>query len=133
MWSSSVYWKLVEEHFKNSFVVKSVDENLWEDKLHFKHHFIRNYHETVSLETYRMFSSTELQSMWRELQKEYDKVFTNFKKSSNHRRSFTRAAMVVYQNQNADEVDIPSDASFDSADSKDELRREVFAVSPTAW
>ena len=44
---NSVYWKLVEERFQNGFPVSSVDGNLWADKLHHEHPFIRNFHEKI--------------------------------------------------------------------------------------
>ncbi len=73
---NSIYWKLF--FFQNGFPLSPVDGNLWADKSHFEHPFIKNYDDKVSPKTHGMHSSTELQLMWKELQKEYDKLFTNF-------------------------------------------------------
>jgi hypothetical protein len=36
--------------------------------------------------------------LWKEIQREYEKVFNNFKKSGNHNSSFTMEAMRTFRN-----------------------------------
>jgi hypothetical protein len=115
---NSIYWKLVEERFNAGFPVGSIDGPLWANKVHFHHPLIANYDPQVHPEDHGTFSSSDLRSMWKELQKEYDRVFTNFKKSGNHNSSFTKAAMAVYRKETGDDDD-NSNASFDSADADD--------------
>jgi hypothetical protein len=74
-----IFWKLVEERFNTGYPVGSVDGPLWADKVHFHHQLIANYNPHVCPEDHGTFSSTDLRSMWKEFQKEYDRVFTNFK------------------------------------------------------
>jgi len=65
-----------------------------------------------------VFSSSELRSLWMDIQKEYEKVFINFKKSGNHNSSFTKEAMLLYkrENQEDDCIDDESMSSFDKDD-----------------
>ncbi len=123
--ANSQFWKLVEERFNRGFPNNSVDGPLFADKVHFDHPSIANFHETIQPSQHGEFSSSDLRSMWREMQKEYEKVFLNFKKSGNHNSSFTKAAMVVYKREmRAQEVveaeesngDSVSDESFDLND-----------------
>jgi hypothetical protein len=37
--------------------------------------------------------------LWKEIQKEYEKLFINFKKSGNHNSSFTKEAMKAYRKE----------------------------------
>jgi hypothetical protein len=76
---NSPFW--CEECFNNGFPVNSIDGPTFADKLHFNHGTIDNYHEEVNPSQHGVFSSSELQSLWKEIQKEYDKVITNFKKA----------------------------------------------------
>jgi hypothetical protein len=60
--------------------------------------------------------------MWKELQKEYNKIFTNFIK---HKSCYGSVP-----EQTIDDGGIHSDASFDTADSDDSFENE--AGAPTA-
>ncbi len=93
---NSAYWKLCEERFNNGFPVNSVDGPTFSNKMHFNHPSIDGHHEQVQPSLHGMFTSSDLRSLWKKIQKEYDKVFTNFKKSGNHNSSFTKSATDVF-------------------------------------
>ncbi len=117
--ANSQFWKLVEEWF-NGVPNNSVDGPFFADIVHFDHPSIANFHETIQPDQHRECTSSEVRSMWREIQKEYENVFLNFKKSGNHNSSFTKAARIVYKREmlvqeEADE-DSASDESFDLND-----------------
>jgi hypothetical protein len=59
-----------------------------------------------------------LNSLWKEIQKEYEKVFINFKKSGNHNSSFTKEAMKAFQKE-ADPETESVQSSVHSADLND--------------
>jgi hypothetical protein len=111
---NSIYWKLVEECFNAGFPVGSIDGPVWANKVHFNHLLIASYDPQVCPEDHGNFLSSNLRSMW----KEYNRVFTNFKKSGNHNSNFTKAAMAVFRKEVGDEDD-GSNTSFDSADAND--------------
>ncbi len=91
--------------------------------MHFDHPTLADLHEAIQPNQHGGFTSSELRSVWREIQKEYEKVFLDFKKSGNHTSSFTKPAMLVYKRemlaqekaQESDE-DSTSDESFDLND-----------------
>jgi len=116
--ANSQYWKLVEDRFNSGFPVESVDGPQFADKVHFSHPTITNFHEKVDPKERCVFSSSELRSLWSDIQKEYEKVFINFKKSGNHNSSFTKEAMLLYrrENQEVDDFDDESMSSFDRDD-----------------
>jgi hypothetical protein len=116
--ANSQYWKLVEDRFNSGFPVESVDGPQFADKVHFSHPTIKNFHENVDPKERCVFSSSELRSLWSDIQKEYEKVFINFKKSGNHNSSFTKEAMLLYrrENQEVDDFDDESMSSFDRDD-----------------
>jgi hypothetical protein len=58
--------------------------------------------------------------MWKEIQKEHEKVFNNFKKSGNHNSTFTKEAMKLCQTHNENDVE-SVDSSMSSADIDDVL------------
>ncbi len=116
---NSPFWMICEEHFNNGFPVNSIDGPTFTDKLHFNDITIDNYHEGVNPSQFRVFSSSELWSLWKEIQKEYDKVITNFKKSGNHNSSFTKTAMNVYRTELLGEDESEGDDSITSADVND--------------
>jgi hypothetical protein len=92
---NSAFWKLCEERFNKGFPVDSVDGALFADKLHFNHPTIDAHHEPIRPSQCGVFSSSDLHSLWKEIQKEYEKVMQNFKKYGNHNSSFTKEAMKV--------------------------------------
>jgi hypothetical protein len=57
------------------------------------------------------------------MQKEYDKVFTNFKKSGNHHSSFTKSAMDVCRREALGDAD-SVESSMNSADIDDVFGQE---------
>jgi hypothetical protein len=54
--------------------------------------------------------------LWKEIQREYEKVFNNFKKSGNHNSSFTMEAMRTFRNTENDEESCQSMTSADLND-----------------
>jgi hypothetical protein len=115
---NSAFWKLCEERFNKGFPVDSIDGALFADKLHFNHPIIDAHHEPIRPSQRGVFSSSDLHSLWKEIQKEYEKVMQNFKKSGNHNSSFTKEAMKVYRMEEAnDEESVQS--SVNSADLDD--------------
>jgi hypothetical protein len=92
----SAFRKLCKERFKKDSPEDSVDGALFTDKLHFKHPTIGAHHELIWPSQYGIFSFYDLYSLWKEIQKEYEKVIQNFKKSCNHNSSFTKEAMKVH-------------------------------------
>jgi hypothetical protein len=110
---NSIYWKLVEECFHAGFPVGSIDGPVWANIVHFHHPLIANYDPQVCPEDHCNFLSSDLCSNWKELQKEYNRVFINFKKSRNHNSSFTKADMAVFRKETGDDDD-SSNTSFDS-------------------
>jgi hypothetical protein len=69
------------------------------NKVHFSHPTIDGHPETVDPSQRSTFSSSDLNSLWKEIQKEYEKVFIYFKKSGNHNSSFTKEAMKAFQKE----------------------------------
>jgi hypothetical protein len=59
-----------------------------------------------------------LVAMWKEIQKEYEKVFNNFKRSGNHNSSFTKEAMKMCRAADGED-DKSVDSSVHSADIDD--------------
>jgi len=116
--ANSVFWKLCEERFNSGFPVESVDGPLFADTLHFSHPTIDGHHETVNPSLRSRFSSTDLVAMWKEIQKEYEKVFNNFKRSGNHNSSFTKEAMRMCRAADGED-DKSVDSSVHSADIDD--------------
>jgi hypothetical protein len=92
---NSTYWKFCEECFNNGFAINSVDGATFADEIHFNHPIIDGLYERVQPSEHGVFTSSELHSLWKVMQKEYDKIFTNFEKSGNHHSSFTKSAMDV--------------------------------------
>jgi hypothetical protein len=76
--SNSPLWKLCEERFNNGSPVDSVDGTLIADKVHFSHRSRDTHTEPVVPSQHGTFSSSDLNSLWKEIQKEYEKVFNNF-------------------------------------------------------
>jgi len=64
------------------------------------------------------FSSADLLAMWKEIQKEYERVFSNFNKSGNHNSSFTREAikMALAADEDGDDTLVKSITSADIDD-----------------
>jgi len=93
--ANSAFWKLCEERFNSGFPVDSIDGPSFADTIHFSHPTIDAHHETVNPSNHSHFSSADLLAMWKEIQKEYERVFINFKKSGNHNSSFTREAIKI--------------------------------------
>jgi len=93
--ANSAFWKLCEERFNSGFPVDSIDGPSFADTIHFSHPTIDAHHETVNPSNHSHFSSADLLAMWKEIQKEYERVFSNFKKSGNHNSSFTREAIKI--------------------------------------
>ena len=120
---NSTYWKLCEERFNNGFAVNSVDGPTFADKVHFNHPIIDGHHDRVQPNQHGTFTSYELRSLWKEMQKEYDKVFTNFKKSGNHHSSFTKSAMDVCRREALGDAD-SVESSMNSADIDDVFGQE---------
>jgi len=115
---NSPFWKLCEDRFNNGFPVNSLDGPFFADTMHFNHPTIDSHHESVNPRIRAVFSSTDLVAMWKEIQKEYERVFTNFKKSGNHNSSFTREAMKAwFRADDAEEKSV--DSSIKSADLDD--------------
>ena len=54
--------------------------------------------------------------MWKEIQKDYDRVMVNFTKSGNHNSNFTKAAMMVLRQQGVLDT---TEEDFDEADEDD--------------
>jgi hypothetical protein len=93
MGDNSAFWKLCQEQFSKGFPVDSVDGAMFADKLHFNRPTIDAHHEPISPRQCCLFYSSNLHSLWKEIQKEYEKVIQNFKKSDNHNSSFIKEAM----------------------------------------
>jgi hypothetical protein len=87
--------------------VDSVDGPMFADTLHFSHPTIDSHHEHVHPGNQSVFSSSDLVAMWKEIQREYEKVFNNFKKE------------VMKTCQTHDENDGESGDSMNSADIDD--------------
>lgn len=62
----------------NGFPVDSVDRTTFADKVHFNHLSIDSHHDQVKPSLHGRFTSSELHALWKEIQKEYDKVLTIF-------------------------------------------------------
>ena len=116
--SNSSFWTLCAERFNNGFPVDSIDGPLFANKVHFSHPTIDGHPETVDPSQRSTFSSSDLNSLWKENQKEYEKVFINFKKSGNHNSSFTKEAMKAFQKE-ADPETESVQSSVHSADLND--------------
>jgi len=116
---NSLFWKLCEERFNNGFPADSIDGPTFADTLHFRHPTIDNHREQVNPASRGIFSSSDLVSLWKEIQKEYERVFTNFKKSGNHNSSFTKEAMKLYKQADVDNDNNSVDSSIRSADLDD--------------
>jgi len=116
--ANSAFWKLYEERFNSGFPVESVDGPLFADTLHFSHPTIDGHHERVNPSLHSRFSSIDLVAMWKEIQKEYEKVFNNFKRSGNHNSSFTKEAMKMCRAADGED-DKSVDSSLNSADIND--------------
>jgi hypothetical protein len=114
---NSIFWQLCAERFNSGFPMNSVDGPMFADTLHFSHPTIDNHHEHVQPSNRSVFSSSDLVALWKEIQREYEKVFNNnFKKSGNHNSSFTMEAMRTFRNTENDEE---SRQSMTSADLND--------------
>ena len=72
--ANSQYWKLVEDRFNSGFPVQPVDGPQFAEKVHFVHPTISDFHEKVDPREHNVFSSSELRSLWMDIQKEYEKV-----------------------------------------------------------
>jgi len=116
--ANSAFWKLCEERFNSGFPVDSIDGPSFADTIHFSHPTIDAHHETVNPSNHSHFSSADLLAMWKEIQKEYERVFSNFKKSGNHNSSFTREAikMALAADEDGDDT---SEKSITDADIDD--------------
>ncbi len=90
---NSLHWKVVEKRFNEGFPEDSLDGPVFADKVHFMHLSIQEHHETVNPAIHGTFTSEELHKMWKEIQRDYDRVMVNFTKSGNHNSNFTKAAM----------------------------------------
>jgi hypothetical protein len=116
---NSLFWKLCEERFNNGFPADCIDGPTFADTLHFRHPTIDNHHEQVNPALHGVFSSSDLVSLWKEIQKEYERVFMNFKKSGNHNSSFTKEAMKLYKQADGDNDNNSVDSSVCSTDLDD--------------
>jgi hypothetical protein len=113
---NSLYWKVVEKHFNEGFPEDSLDGPVFADKVHFMHPSIQEHHETVNPAIHGTFTSEELRKMWKEIQRDYDRVIMNFTKSGNHNSNFTKAAMMVLREQGLLDT---TEEDFDDADDDD--------------
>ena len=113
---NSLYWKVVEKRFNEGFPEDSVDGPVFADKVHFMHPSIQEHHETVNPAIHGTFTSEELRKMWKEIQRDYDRVMVNFTKSGNHNSNFTKAAMMVLREQGLLDT---TEEDFDDADEDD--------------
>ncbi len=75
---NSLYWMVVEKHFNEVFLEDSVVGPVFADKVHFMHPSIQQHNETVNLAIHGTFTSEELWKMWKEIQRNYDRVMVNF-------------------------------------------------------
>jgi len=115
---NSLFWTLCAERFHNGFLVDSIDGPLFANKVHFSHPAIDGHPKTVDPSQRSTFSSSDLNSFWKEIQKEYEKVFINFKKPGNHNSNFTKEAMKAFQKE-ADPETESVQSSVHSADLND--------------
>lgn len=64
--------------FNNGFLVEYFDGPNFADKVHFNHLSIDGHHEQVRPSVRGVFTTSDLHSRWKVMQKEYNKAFTIF-------------------------------------------------------
>jgi hypothetical protein len=97
------------------------------------HPLFDQHDEVINPGTHGTFKAEKLQSLWKEMQSEYDTVLTKFTKSGNHQSSFTRAAMKALNN---DETSLLSSSSLndDNEEEEDDLGDDYeFGVVTGGW